>query len=171
MRSPLLIVFASLALSACAKPAWMRLPDFSTSGVPTQVEEVARANVCHTVTDATEVTLLPNAEAMRAVAEQRGFEWVYNSPGKAVTEAPYAVIEYGQRPNSGYGVAVSRQALLDGNVLVLRGTFFEPQQGRWASNEPSSPCVAVSLPAGGFDEIRLIDQDGKLIVSSADGGR
>lgn len=172
MRFIPLIIVASL-LGACAKPAWVRMPDtsdwFTKGDVPVTVEEVARANVCNSVTDETEVVVVANATAMQGIADSRDFAWVRNS-SKALPETAYAVVEFGQRPNSGYGLAVSREAALRGDTLLLRATFFEPQQGRWAGSAPSSPCVAVSLPAGAYDQIKLMDQEGRVRAVTRLGG-
>ncbi|MGH8518600.1 MAG: hypothetical protein ACREUE_14200, partial [Panacagrimonas sp.] len=51
---------------------------------------------------------------------------------------------------------------LNGGDLILKATYFEPTPGRWASDEPSSPCVVVVLPAGEYDRVRLIDQSGEV---------
>ncbi|WP_420467780.1 protease complex subunit PrcB family protein [Panacagrimonas sp.] len=172
MRFLIPIIAASL-LGACAKPAWVRLPDtsdwFSKAENLVQVEEVARANVCHSVTDEIELAVLGNVAAMQALASGRGFEWVRNS-AKSLPETAYAVVEFGQRPNSGYGLAVSREAALQGDTLRLRATFFEPQQGRWAGSEPSSPCVAVSIPGGAYERIELVDQTGRVRAMTRLGG-
>lgn len=158
------ILLASLMLAACAKPAWVRAPDVSSwfngeNGV--MVQEVARANVCGTAGGESVVTLLPTLGALQAWASGRGVEFVPLT-NKPLAEAPYAVIEFGQRPNSGYGLAISRQAGLKGGELLLKATFFEPTPGRWSSDEPSSPCVVVLLPAGEYENVRLMDQTGEI---------
>lgn len=163
MRPFLTILLASM-LAACAKPAWVRAPDISewfNSENSVMVQEVARANVCGTAGGESVVTLLPGLGPLQSWASGRGVELV-SLTGKPLTESPYAVIEFGQRPNSGYGLAVSRQAGRNGSDLILKATYFEPTQGRWASDEPSSPCVVVVLPAGEYDGVRLIDQSGEV---------
>lgn len=168
MRPSLLIVLAVL-LSACARPGWLRMPDLSmpdfsvwfSSENAVSVEEVVRANVCGTAGGESEVTVLPDLNALKAWAAPRRLELV-SSTGKPLPESPYAVVEFGQRPNSGYGLAISRQAGMSGSDLVLKGTFFEPTQGRWASDEPSSPCVVVSLPPREYRIVRVIDQTGRV---------
>lgn len=158
------ILLASLTLAACAKPAWVRAPDFSgwfNSENSVSVQEVARANVCGTAGGESVVTLLPTLGSLQSWASGRGVELIPLT-NKPLAEAPYAVIEFGQRPNSGYGLAVSRQAALRGDELLLKATFFEPTQGRWSSAEPSSPCVVVLLPAGEYASVRLIDQSGEI---------
>lgn len=172
MRSPktlLLVCVLTSLLGACAKPAWVRMPDLSMPDFSTwfnnenavMVEEVMRADLCNTAGGESEVTLLPNLAALRSWTLNRGVEMQVTS-GKALPESPYAIVEFGQRPNSGYGLAVSRRAGMNRSDLVLKATFFEPTQGRWASDEPTSPCVAVSLPQREFTSVKVLDQTGRV---------
>lgn len=170
MRLPLLVLLASL-LCACTKPAWVRAPDFSgwfDSENAVMVQEAARANVCGTAGGESVVSVLPGLAGLQAWAAGRGIE-LTSLTGKPLEETPYAVVEFGQRPNSGYGLAVSRQAGLDGSDLLLKATFFEPVQGRWSSAEPSSPCVIVALPPGEYSRVRLIDQTGQIRAGTEGG--
>lgn len=171
MRAIVPISIAGLLAAGCAAPGWLRLPDPSSlwPGSPqtlVRVEEVARADVCNTVTGEPELSLLPGAAALDALAAQRGFEWI-RTTSRPLPETTYAVIEIGQRTNGGYSLAVSRDAALEGDALLLSATYFEPRQGRWASDQPSSPCVAVALPEGvSFGRVRVFDQSGRVRVSS-----
>jgi hypothetical protein len=169
MRRPLLLILPALLLAACAKPEWVRMPELSmpdfsswfTRENAIVVQEVGRADICNTVTGESDVSILPDLGALKAWTLNRGFELI-NTTGKPYPESPYAVVEFGQRQHSGYGLAISRQAGLRDGTLLLKGTFFEPQQGRWASSEPSSPCVVVSLPPREFQQVRVIDQTGRV---------
>ncbi|MGQ0622933.1 MAG: hypothetical protein ACT4QA_24005 [Panacagrimonas sp.] len=167
--SPILLILAACLGAGCSKPAWVKapdlsLPDFSSwfsreNGV--FVQEVARADICNSATGDSEVEVLPNYGALQAWALDRKIELV-NTTGKPYPDSPYAVVEFGQREHSGFGLAISRQAGWREGTLVLKGTFFEPQQGRWASNEASSPCVAVSLPLGEYRVVKVLDQTGRV---------
>lgn len=167
MRYTVLLII--VLLGACSKPEWVRMPDLAmpdfsswfTRENAITVEEVARANICNTITGESDVGLLQDLAALEAWALDRKVELV-NLTGKAFGPGPYAVVEFGQRQHSGYGLAISRQAGLLEGTLLLKGTFFEPQQGRWASNEPSSPCVIVSLPDREYREVRVLDQTGRV---------
>jgi hypothetical protein len=159
---PLLTLLLAVLLSACAKPAWMHAaaPDFSDwfdSENSIVVQEAARANVCGTPGGETVVTLMRDLPSMQAWSANRGIELV-SLNGKPFPEVPYAIVEFGQRPNSGYGIAVSRMAGAKDGDLMLKATFFEPIPGRWSEAEVSSPCVIVALPAAEYSRVRLIDQ-------------
>ncbi|MGQ0529590.1 MAG: protease complex subunit PrcB family protein [Panacagrimonas sp.] len=178
MRSFLLLIasFTLTALAGCAMPTWLRLPSLPGdgggslfgSGEVVQVTEAVRNEICNTPGGESEVHLLPNLAALQSWGASRNIV-LPSISGKALPDTAYVVVEYGQRPNSGYGLAVSRRASLDDGVLLLSATFFEPQQGRWAGAEPSSPCVAVSLPALEYRSAQVRDQSGKLRTSSEAG--
>lgn len=170
MRYSLLLVLAAVAVAAgCSKPAWVRAPDLSLPDFSNWfsrenavvVQEVARADVCNSATGESEVNVLPTYGALQAWALERKIELV-NTTGRPYPESPYAVVEFGQRQHSGFGLAISRQAGVRDGTLVLKGTFFEPQQGRWASNEASSPCVVVSLPPREYRQVKVLDQTGRV---------
>lgn len=169
MRSHLPLLLAVL-LSACAKPGWVRVPDFSdwfTRENSVVVQEAARVDVCGTPGGESVASLIPDLPSLQGWAANRGIELV-SITGKPLPEGPYAIVEYGQRPNSGYGIAVSRLAGMKEGDLLLKATFFEPIPGRWSSDEPSSPCVIVALPAGEYTRVRLIDQSG-LVRADTEG--
>ncbi|MGQ0701208.1 MAG: protease complex subunit PrcB family protein [Panacagrimonas sp.] len=169
MRSLTLLLVASL-LSGCAKVSALRMPDLSMPDFSSWfggndgilVEEVVRANVCHTADSETEVIVLPNLTALKAWAAGRSVD-LATSNGKPLPEdQPFAVVELGQRPHGGYSLAVSRQGAVRGEVLVLQATIFDPQPGQWSSSEAISPCVVVSLPRREYKVVRLIDQTGRV---------
>lgn len=165
----LTLLFTLALLAGCAKPAWVRMPelsmpDFSSwfnSENAIAVEEVAGANVCHSATGESEITLMPGLGALNTWAAGRSIELV-SATGKPLPQTQYAIVELGQREHGGYGLAVSRQAGVRSGALLLKATFFEPQPGRWANSEPSSPCVVVSLPPREYSDVKVIDQSGKV---------
>lgn len=160
------LILAAL-LAGCARPAWvpeLSAPDFSSWFKRENliyVLEVARADTCNTASSEAEIEVLPDVGALQAWALGRKFELI-NATGKPYPESPYAVVEVGQREHSGFGLAISRQAGLRDGTLLLKGTFFEPQPGRWASNEASSPCVVVSLPVREYRQVKVLDQTGRV---------
>lgn len=172
---PFTLILLTLLLSACAKPTWVRMPDVSMPDFSSwfnaenavEVREMVRADACGTAGGESEVTVVPDLSALKAWAASRNVN-LDTAGNQALPATPYAIVEFGQRPNSGYGLAVSRQAGMQNDVLLLKATFFEPQKGRWASTEPSSPCVLVSLPQREYRAVKLIDQTGKVRAASED---
>lgn len=167
---PLLaLVLTCVACSGRGLVPDLSMPDFSSwfdSEHAVPVEEVARASVCHTADGESGITVLQNLAALRGWAAARGVDLV-STRGTPLPDTPYAVVEFGQRPNSGYGLAVSRTGGLRDDTLVLKATYFEPTKDRWASSEPSSPCVMVSLPARDYAAVKVIDQTGRVRAASA----
>ena len=163
MRSLTAVVVAALLLCACASgpDKTPNLKKWFNSDNSVAVQEVGRSNVCGTAGGESVVTVVPNLAAMEAWIAGRGVDLV-NVSSQPYPQSPYAIVEFGQRPNSGYGLAISRDAGLNDGDLLLKATFFEPTQGRWSSAEPSSPCVVVTLPALEFSSVRLVDQTGKV---------
>ncbi len=142
------IFFVSLALlglSACA--GVLRQPD------EVDVAELRRLNVCGSESGAAAVTLLPDAEALRAWQQPRGIDLSDAGP---LPRGPFAVVEHGARNTGGYGLAVSRQAYVDEEVLTLYASFLSPGSELRAAM-PTSPCVLVALPSGSYRIVELLD--------------
>ncbi len=129
----------------------------------TRVEEAARNLRCNAPDAISRATLLADLAAVRLWQANRGVQF-----GNDATLAPgaYALVDMGQRPSGGYGLAVTRPAVLheDGRIF-LRGTFVEPAAGMPATAEVTSPCVLVKLPAG-VKFVRVYDQTDRLRADS-----
>ncbi len=150
-----------LLLCGCAATQDWSMPDvgkwFSRENA-VAVEEVRRAQVCNSPTDQAAVTLFPDLAAAHAWEASRGVALIGDAP---LPDGPYALVEMGTRNTGGYGVAVSRTAGRNGDVLILKATFIAPAADRMVTEMISSPCVLVSLPQAHYAEIQLIDQDGR----------
>ena len=84
------------------------------------------------------------------------------TPIDAVVEGPFALIELGERGVHGYGLLISRNAVLHfGKRLVLQSTFFYGSQigGKRAEE---SPCVLLALPPRHYNVVEMYDQEGVL---------
>lgn len=167
------LLTATLLAAGCST-SWvpdLSLPDFSSwfnSEYAIEVEEVGRANLCNSAGGEAVVTVVPNKASLQSWADGRGIKFEAAN-AKPLPETSYAIVEFGQRPHSGYGLAVSRQGGLKNGILLLKGTFFEPQPGRWASDEPTSPCVAVALPPRAYKDVRVLDQTGRVRAATEGG--
>lgn len=143
-------------LSGCA--AWNSVFDRER---PVDIEEVRRLASCGVLGQGPEpkVHYLVDAAAIEAWAQERGVQGAELNPG---VEGPFALVELGERGLEGYGVLVSREAVVhsDGR-LVLRSTFFYAAQPRGRPAQ-ASPCVLLALPAYRYSEIELYDQEGIL---------
>jgi hypothetical protein len=84
------------------------------------------------------------------------------TPIDAVVEGPFALIELGERGVEGYGILISRDAVLHfGKRLVIESTFFYGAQ-IYGKRTEASPCVLLALPPRNYNVIELYDQEGVL---------
>lgn len=79
----------------------------------------------------------------------------------------YALVDMGQQPTGGYGVLVSRKAEMSGDLLTLKATLIQPEQGQVVSLASTNPCALIVLPLGEYKQVEVKDQDGKLIATTA----
>lgn len=154
-------VFAALLLSGCTSDlGWMLR--FSGDN-PVEVRELARATQCGTESEKSVATVFADANELRQWQDQRGVKLI---DGDAVPAGPYAVVEMGQRPTGGYGIAISRKAGIRRDLVVLRGTFISPDAGSVVEQAVTSPCVLVGLPSGFNRGVVVFDQAGNIQATS-----
>jgi hypothetical protein len=144
-------------LAGCAGAAAM----FS-SEAPIQVREVARSLYCNSAGDEAQARLLPDAQAVLDWQAARG---ITLAGGESLAQAPYALVEMGQRPTGGYSLAVASAALLRGELVVLQATFFAPPAGSLRTQALTAPCVLVQLPAGRYQHVEVHDPAGAVRAS------
>jgi hypothetical protein len=160
MTTSLRMIFAGLAVVAasCGFKPQKILATYETL----EVAEVRRSQHCQTSDEKTRVQLFMSAADVTYWAQARGLDW--QSPA-ALSAGPYAVVEMGQRRTGGYGVAVSRSAVLRGGLIILTATFVAPVEGRMVTQAFTSPCVLVRLPEGRYSSVEVQDQSGSVRAS------
>ena len=154
MRMPMMVLLAVLAAGCGFKPARIL-----ASYTNLEVQEVGRSLHCNTATADAAAQLLADATAVQAWQAERALNLI---TADALTDAPYAVVEMGQRPTGGYGLATSRAAVLRGELLILVATFISPGPDSFVSQALTSPCVLVRLPPGRYSTIEVQDQSGAV---------
>jgi len=125
-----------------------------------EVQEVARSLQCGTANSQPRVQLFAGPGSARAWAATRTV-----ALPEVLAETPHVVVELGQRASGGYGLAISRSAVLRGGLLILRGTFISPAPGRVVTQALTSPCVLVQLPPGRYSAIEVQDPAGAVRIS------
>lgn len=161
----------TLLLAACSlsMPTFKGIDGLMFRGQGTEVLEVSRALDCGSEQPETRIHRFASAEAYRSWAAARGLVLPQTDD---LTPARYALIELGQRPSGGYGLAVSRQADRRGDILRLRATFIEPGPDAMVTQALTAPCALVRLPVGeeAREEARieLYDQAGNLRAVTPD---
>ncbi|MFH7321321.1 protease complex subunit PrcB family protein [Desulfurivibrio sp. D14AmB] len=73
------------------------------------------------------------------------------------------LIEMGQRPTGGYGLALAEPtAALEKGRLELRLDWQEPPPGLAQTQALTSPCLLLALPAGDYRQITIRDRQGRI---------
>ena len=161
MKSGWIAVAAALLLGGCTSDlGWLLRFSGET---PVEIHELARSSQCGTQGEKSLVTVFPDATEFRQWQDQRGIKLI---EGDAMPAGPYALIEMGQRPTGGYGVAISRKGGVRRDLVVLRGTFIAPDAGTVLPQVVTSPCVLVDLPSGFSRGVVVFNQDGDIQATS-----
>jgi len=152
---------SALMLAGCTTDlGWMLRFSGET---PVEVRELARSAQCGTPSEKSVVTVLADVGDLRKWQEQRGIQLVDNDAAPA---GPYAVVEIGQRPSGGYGLAISRKASIRRDLVVLKGTFITPAADSVSAQVVTSPCVLVGLPSGFNRGVVVFNQAGEIQATS-----
>lgn len=147
----------SSLLGGCAA-----LSGMLADGEPIQVSEVRRLLSCNSDGPQARLSLLADREAVRAWQHGHNVDLIGVDPLPAA--GAYVLVEMGVRMSAGYGVAVSRDARLDGGVVHLNASLFSPDPGQVTAQVVTSPCVLVALPPGGsVRAVELRDPAGNLL--------
>lgn len=153
MRLPIACAVAAL-VSGCAF-----FSDLLDRPQPVIITELDRMTSCGDLAQGSE----PKIHYFEAAALVREWEQTHGIPATpidAVVDGPFALIELGEPGAQGFGVLVSRDAVLhNGKHLVLQSTFYGAQSGAAAER---SPCVLLALPPRHYKIIELYDQEGAL---------
>ena len=149
------------ALTACG----LKAGDVFTSATPIQVREVGRSLQCNTPGPEPHAQLLDDGAAAWSWQKSRGI----NLAGReSLGDSPYAVVETGAKHTGGYGLAVSRAAALQGDLVILNATFISPGENSMVTQALTSPCALVELPAGRYRSIEVRDPSGAVRASGSD---
>lgn len=150
-------VCVALLLTACSSAGgWLQ-----GGGAPLRVAEVGSSSSCGIEASETTLQWFGNAAAAAAWQSQHGLSLLAGDgePGS------YVLISMGQRSSGGYGVTVSREAVVRDGRVQLQATFVAPGAGRMAIQMITSPCVLVWLPQGTWSGVDVRDQTGRLRAS------
>jgi hypothetical protein len=147
---------ALLPLAGCSLGGLLRGDD------AIEVSEVRRLASCNTEGASARVSLLPGAEAVRAWQAAHGVELIGVDP--LPSAGTYVLVEMGQRPSAGYGILVSRRALLGNGMVQLSASLITPAPGEASAEVLTSPCALVALPQGTYTRVELRDPAGELLA-------
>jgi len=71
-------------------------------------------------------------------------------------------INMGQQPNMGYSLKYRGGAKIDSNTLYIPVQWDTPQPGMMYGQMLVQPCLLLSIPRTGYEQIDIRDQDGRL---------
>lgn len=147
------LVLVISGLSGCSALGGMFAPKSRI-----KVDEVGRAAFCSSRT--------PNAAVQMLGSPADAVIWQHHNQvnltgTRALPDGFYVAVEMGYRESGGYGFVVSPQADVSGSAVRLTATFIEPAKSAEKAGGPSSPCVLLRLPNGGWTAVDLRDQLGK----------
>lgn len=153
---------ATLVLAGCPlQPRAMLVPHSRV-----EVQEVWRSQQCKAPDATPRAFLFRNLQELIGWLAQRGLSL---PTSLYLADGGYALVDMGAFPTAGYGVAVSRDAVLRGDgVARLNATFVRPAPGGAVAQVRTSPCALVALPAGArYTAVEVADQEGRQVAASA----
>ena len=149
-------LLACAMVAACGAVPSSVLPSFEAAD-RVEVSEIRRQTFCGASNDAAAVELIADAAALRGWQQARGVNLIGDAPLPA---GQFAVVDHGSRATGGYGLAVSRRAVLRGRRLVITASFLSPKADEMRGYALTSPCVLVKLPAGDYERVEIVDPAG-----------
>jgi len=82
------------------------------------------------------------------------------------TRSAVLVIDMGQKPTGGYGVQVSTSdAAIEEGVLQVHVVLQSPAPGTMQTQALTHPCLALNVPAQGYERIEVYDERERLVAS------
>ena len=73
------------------------------------------------------------------------------------------VLAMGSRSTAGYGLSLAeKSAVVREGVLTVRVDWSEPPPGALLAQVMTSPCLLMKVPTAPFDQIRVVDQQGRM---------
>ena len=127
------------------------------------VREAGRALNCGTTEAQISVRLFKTKDEVKQWETSRNLSLLKPGGGGAYA---YALVDMGQQPSGGYGVVISRKAQMEGDLISLRATLIQPEEGQSVSMAQTSPCVLIVLPQGDYTQVEAKDQNGNLIATT-----
>ncbi len=151
----------ALLLGGCAtlEPLMFWQGSYNFQSETLEVNELRRALVCETPTEASRLQVFDGAQALLAspVAALLQVDQLDN----LTEESSYIVVEQGQRRTGGYSLELRPKATVDEDgLLTLDADWIEPAPDRMQIQILTSLCVLVQLPPKPYNQVELKDGKG-----------
>lgn len=121
------------------------------------VKVVGRTEYCGTPSQASAVHYFPNADAFENWIDYRNVQGL--KPRMA--RNGLLVVEMGERPTGGYHITLQNKGTgIHNGVLDITMNWHAPRLDAAVSQALTSECVAMQLPQGQYDKVKVMDQLG-----------
>jgi len=139
--------------------------------VPVDASVLARGQQCDPAPEGWRATWIASSEALGGIMKRCGSNRVGDGGGHlpAVDFGRFGVlaVEMGRRSSAGYGFktdAVTAGRSKDTVAVTL--THVQPAPGAMTAQVMTSPWILIRLPLSDFQQIRVVDPDGVLLVQT-----
>lgn len=152
-------------LNACAWVPSMDLfqPSYTFKESRLKVQELRRALLCGTPTEASVVRLFDTAADLVAWDAKDKLQL---SRLELPADRSFVLLEQGLRRTGGYSVEIDKQAQLNTQgVLQFKADWLEPAPDRVVTQMVTSLCVLVAVDAMPYNRVEVLDREGKLRAS------
>ncbi|MGB7755391.1 MAG: protease complex subunit PrcB family protein [Salinisphaera sp.] len=146
-----LLVIASVTIAGCSA--------LHLGGNASGVSVVGKSTYCGTPSQASEVHYFADPDAFQNWIGYRNVSGF--SPKMARNGV--LIVEMGQRPTGGYDIRLNgKKTGIKNNILTIGMDWHAPRLDAAVSQAMISQCVALHLPQGQYQKVRVVDQLGNL---------
>jgi hypothetical protein len=76
------------------------------------------------------------------------------------------LVSAGRRPTAGHALELARPtAPVKGKIAAIQVKLSAPERGAMTAQVTTSPCLVVKLPGEGIAEVKVADQEEKIVAS------
>ncbi|AWN17528.1 hypothetical protein SALB1_3334 [Salinisphaera sp. LB1] len=120
---------------------------------------VGKSTYCGTPSQASEVHYFADPDAFQNWIDYRNV----NGFNPKMARNGVLIVEMGQRPTGGYDIQLDgKKTGIKNNVLTIGMDWHAPRLDAAVSQAMITPCVALHLPQGQYNKVKVVDQLGNL---------
>ncbi len=154
-----------VAVAACAASR-----KTTPTEIPLLVEPILSSQICLPAAKSCTATWISSQDSLRQMMSRVLSHRIGGTPHKvpAIDFSSYGVlaVEMGEQRTAGYGFdtkAVS--AYMTGTMAVVSLVWHRPDPGAHTAQMMTSPCILLRLPKKSYNTIRVMDQQGLIIMT------
>ncbi|WP_158590791.1 protease complex subunit PrcB family protein [Salinisphaera sp. LB1] len=120
---------------------------------------MGKSTYCGTPSQASEVHYFADPDAFQNWIDYRNV----NGFNPKMARNGVLIVEMGQRPTGGYDIQLDgKKTGIKNNVLTIGMDWHAPRLDAAVSQAMITPCVALHLPQGQYNKVKVVDQLGNL---------